>query len=128
MNFKKEIKDHKNEPTEKNYKHAKKDNIDKEIENGHIIIKDAMKKSIATKIFINMPHLLTSGKLKWLQWKHKNIPNIVDYLGWSPVLRNQHKELQEELKEESKLLFSNHWSKVINEAELEYDNLKNFGG
>jgi len=51
---------------------------------------------------------------------------IKEHLGWTPLLRTQYKQLQEEMKDESKTLATNHWNKLMEETEIEYNNPKKF--
>ena len=100
--------------------------VDRELDMWYNTVENAMEKAIPKKNYLTLPHPKTSDKLKLLQWRYKNILDIVEYLGWTPLLCNQYRELQLELKDESKILYENQWNKVIRETELEYNNPKKF--
>ena len=103
-----------------------KEVVDRHLEDWFEKVENAIEIAIPKKTYLTLPHPLTSNNLKNLQWRYKNILNIVEYLGWTPLLRTQYKQLQEELKEESKLLYIQHWNKLVEDTEIEYNNPKKF--
>jgi len=103
-----------------------KEYVDSKIDSWYATIENAMNKAIPKKNYITLPHPLTSDHLKLLTWRYRNILDIKEHLGWTPLLRTQYKQLQEEMKEESKTLATNHWNKLMEETEIEYNNPKKF--
>ena len=128
--FKDEITEEMNDDihTEEETPIIDKDYIDQQLDSWYDTVGKAMDKAIPKKKYLTLPHPLTSDRIKLLQWRYKNILDIVNYLGWTPILRNQHRDLQAELNEESKMLYTKHWNDMIKEIEIEYNNPKKFWG
>ena len=124
--FQREVERHMEDSRIENEEDIDKEYIDKEIDNWYGNVENAMRKAIPEKSFITLPHPVESDKLKLLQWRYSNLLNIVDYLGWTPLLRQQYRELQEELQEESVHLYQSNWDRLVKETELSYNNPKKF--
>ena len=124
--FQREVEQNMEESRIENEENINKEFIDKEIDNWYGSVENAMKKAIPEKTFTILPHPVDSDKLKLLQWRYTNLLNIVDYLGWTPLLRQQYRELQDELQEESIRLYHSNWNRLIKETELTYNNPKKF--
>ena len=78
--------------------------IDGEIDTWYEIIETSMDKAIPKKRYFNIPYPKTRDKQKFLQWRYKTLLEIVYYLGWTPILGTQFRELQTEMNDECKIL------------------------
>ena len=126
--FKNEINEQMNEQDMNGEVHQiiDKEYIDQNIDSWYHIVGEAMGKAIPKKKYLTLPHPVTSQRMKLLQFRYKNILNIVDYLGWTPLLRSQYIELQGEINEENRIMYHNHWNEVLKKVEIQYNNPKKF--
>nr|XP_027237905.1 uncharacterized protein LOC113829027 [Penaeus vannamei] len=100
--FKRDIDQQMDQPTEELT--VNKEYVDNKIDSWYAMLESAMNKAIPKKKYITLPHPLTSDHRKLLTWRYRNILEIKEHLGWTPLLRTQYKQLQEEMKEEIKRL------------------------
>ena len=96
-----------------------KDYVDQEIDQRYNDVQDAIQKEIPVSNRKTIAHLRTSRKQNELQWRYKNSIDIVNYLGWTPILRQQYINIQEKLTKESKKVYNKYWNSLIEKKEID---------
>lgn len=73
-----------------------------------------------------MPHPQNSILLNEVQFHYKQLRNISNHLGWNIQCRERFRILQSILSNESKRLYEENWSRVIQNIEIHRKNPEKF--